>query len=48
MELNSIGIDQQCDGNGRTGISGIFAWWWLSEKWSLIQLLGGTVVSLEL
>jgi len=25
-------------------MAGIFAWWWLSEKWSLIQLLGGVVV----
>ena len=25
-------------------LAGVFAWWWLSEKWSLIQLLGGVVV----
>lgn len=25
-------------------LAGIFAWWWLSEKWSLLQLCGGVVV----
>lgn len=26
--------------------AGIFAWWWLGEKWSAIQLIGGSIVIL--